>query len=165
MSNSIFMPKNSAPNNTAILKNLSALLNDIKKEGEQEMEGGKRRRKSKKSAKKMSGGKRRSKKSSKSTKSSSSKKSRKSKSMKGGRGMNPYMVNLMKLKKFIKSDCDAKDSIALTKVAAKYLSEANKDVDKAIKDYKDDKGAAFEKKIEKAEKEIAAKRASKKANK
>ena len=110
---------------------------------------------SKKSMKRQEGGKKHSKK--------HSKKSSKKSSRKQSRGANPFMVNMMAVKKEVKAKhTDIKDGPALSKIASAALKEKGS-VEEAVKHLNNMSASELKSKLDKVNQEIAEKRASKKA--
>lgn len=174
---------------SAVLRDINALLSEIRRnvntglqngggdDDGKEMEnfdslvgGGKKKRRSSKAKKSGSKSKKASrakksgsKKSSKSKKASSKKGKRGSKRQSGG--MPAFMENLLKIKAHVKKDSSIKDGPALSKVISSYLKEAGS-VDKAIALFDEKKkSGAFKKAYDDANRQIAEKRAAKKASK
>jgi hypothetical protein len=129
-----------------------------------ELAGGAKRRGSKKGSKKTSkkDSKKGSKKSQKGGKKSSKKGSKKS-SRKQSRGMPQFMVDLLAIKKEVKTKhTDIKDGAPLSKVASVALKEKGS-VAEAVKYLNNMTSAELKSKLDKVAQEIAEKRASKKA--
>ena len=134
-----------------------------------ELEGGAKRRGSKKGSKKASkkDSKKGSKKSMKGGKKSSkkgSKKGSKKSSRKQSRDMPEWMKNMLEVKKEVKAThSDIKDGPSLTKVVMEAIKSKG-DVKGAIEHLNNMSSSELKSKLDKVNKEIAAKRAAKKAS-